>query len=410
MDLPEPVERLSASPPLRILGMVASPSDMEPLDVDHEQRLVEETIKDLRADGLVELTWLKGQTWRDLQRAMWSSLWHVFHLIGHGGFDPGTQEGAIALSDETGHQYLLRATGLAGLLDGHYHMLLVVLNSCAGVRGSDSDAFSSTAATLVRRGVPAVLAMQYEITDEAAIAFSRDFYQAVAEGLPLDAAVSEARKAVVYSLYNTLEWGTPVLYMRSPDGRIFDVSPETSPAEGRQTGDREEEERRNQLEELYDRARRSHRAKDWRAVAGVFDEIHEVDPEYPDPEGLLVSAREALTAQRPAQKAAALYDQGLRHMEAEEWSQALRCFEELQRLEPDYRQTQTLLSRARHEIAKPPTIEVPDLSGQNVSQASSTLAKMGLKLGDKKEAPSETIAEGEIKEQNPEVGMEVEPD
>src|SRR3712207_8645982 len=39
--------------------------------------------------------------------------------------------------------------------------------------------FSSTAATLVRRGIPAVVAMQYEISDPAAIQFSARFYTAV---------------------------------------------------------------------------------------------------------------------------------------------------------------------------------------------------------------------------------------
>jgi hypothetical protein len=66
--------------------------------------------------------------------------------------------------------------------------------------------------------------MQYEITDKAAIEFSRAFYDAVADGLPVDAAVAEARTAI--KMRSTLEWGTPVLYMRSSDGRIFDVPTE----------------------------------------------------------------------------------------------------------------------------------------------------------------------------------------
>jgi beta-lactam-binding protein with PASTA domain len=417
LDLPEPVERLSVSPPLRILGMVASPLDLDPLDVEHEKRLAEEAIKDLRADGLIELIWLEGHTWRDLQRAMRRGPWHIFHFIGHGGFDSATDEGAIALADELGRKYLLGATGMAGLLDGHYPLRLVVLNSCEGARGGDSDAFSSTAATLVRRGIPAVLAMQYEITDEAAIAFSRDFYQAVADGLPLDAAVSEARKAVSYSLYNTLEWGTPVLYMRSEDGRIFDISSQTPPVDTAQEDEREEQERRYRLEELYERARRSHRAREWQAVIEAFDQIREIDPEYPDPEGFLVSAREALAAERQERRAATLYDQGLRHIEAEEWPQALQCFQEVQRLEPHYQNTEALLSQVRHELedaaradaALRPTVRVPDLTGQPLAQAGSMLADAGLTLGDRKEASSETIADGEIIEQTPVAGTETEP-
>ena len=65
--------------------------------------------------------------------------------------------------------------------------------------------------------------MQYEITDTAAIEFSRDFYEALADSLPVDAAVTEARAAV--SMDSILEWGTPVLYMHSPDGRVFDSQP-----------------------------------------------------------------------------------------------------------------------------------------------------------------------------------------
>src|SRR5207302_231387 len=88
--------------------------------------------------------------------------------------------------------------------------------------------FSSTAAVLVRKGTPGVVAMQYEITDLAAIELARSFYDSVAGGLPVDTAMSEARKAVRLSLPGTLEWGTPVLFMRAPDGVLFDVDESTA--------------------------------------------------------------------------------------------------------------------------------------------------------------------------------------
>src|SRR5215217_7422133 len=241
LELREPVEQLAVSPPLKILGMVASPSDLAPLDVEHEKRRVEEAIKDLQTQGRVELTWLEGQTSRDLQRAMIRGPWHVFHFIGHGDFDPETEEGLIAFANEEGYARLLPAEDLALLLKDHWDLRLVLLNSCEGARGSESDAFSSTAATLVRPGIPAVLANQYEITDEAAIEFSRTFYQAVADGLPVDAAVSYARTSLKIEIDNTLEWATPVLYMRSPDGRIFDISSEAQPVKPPQEEETREE-------------------------------------------------------------------------------------------------------------------------------------------------------------------------
>jgi hypothetical protein len=200
--------------------MVASPSDLEALDVEHEKRLVEEAVKNLQAAGLVELFWLEGQTWSDLQQAMRSEPWHIFHFIGHGGFDPTTEEGSIALSDQAGRKRLLGARDLARLMKDQYTLRLVFLNSCEGAKGSDRDAFSSTAETLVRRGMPAVVAMQYKVTDKATIEFSRVFYQAVADGLAVDRAVAAGRTAI--SMESAFARGTPVLYTHSPDRRIFD--------------------------------------------------------------------------------------------------------------------------------------------------------------------------------------------
>jgi hypothetical protein len=209
---------------LRILGMVVSPRDQRPLDMEREKQRVERAVENLQTRGLVELEWLPGQTWRDLQEAMWGGPWHIFHFIGHGGFDANTDEGFIALADSEGRTNCLSATLLGRLLDDHTALRLALLNSCEGAKGSKLDIFSSTASVLVRRGIPAALAMQYEITDRAAIEFARMFYKALATGMPVDGAVVEGRKAISLAVTNTIEWGTPVLYMRASDGVLFDMA------------------------------------------------------------------------------------------------------------------------------------------------------------------------------------------
>lgn len=223
LELPQPIQPVTVTLPLHILGMIASPSDLMPLDVTREKQRMEEALKDLRARGLVDLTWLEGQSWHDLQRAMRKGPWQVFHFTGHGGFDRNADEGFIALTDEEGRTHRLSATQLGRLLADHASLRLVFLNSCEGAQGSEHNVFSSTAATLMRRGISAVLAMQYDITDGAAIEFARAFYEALADGLPVDMAVVEARKAVSLAVANTVEWGVPVLYMRSSRGDLFDV-------------------------------------------------------------------------------------------------------------------------------------------------------------------------------------------
>lgn len=222
LELPHPVTPLAVEPPLRILALMASPTDLPPLDGERERQRLERALAGLRERGLVELHWLAGSTWRHLHAALRRGPWHIFHFIGHGGFSEKDDEGLVALAGEDGRAEMMLASRLARLLADHRSLRLAVLNACEGGRGGKKDIFSSTAAILVRRGLPAVLAMQYEITDEAAIELSRSFYEALADGYPVDAALAEARKAISIAVSNSVEWGTPVLYLRSPDGKLFE--------------------------------------------------------------------------------------------------------------------------------------------------------------------------------------------
>ena len=67
--------------------------------------------------------------------------------------------------------------------------------------------------------------MQYAISDDAAIAFARGFYMALAHGRGIDEAVRSGRIGILGLSRGTLEWITPVLYLRGDDTRLFDVAP-----------------------------------------------------------------------------------------------------------------------------------------------------------------------------------------
>ena len=224
-----PAPPLSVMAPLRILGMVTSPADLHPLDVAGEQDRIRATLQPLVSRGVVEIGWVEGGTWRDLQEAMFEGPWHVFHYIGHGAFDRNRGESVLAFENEAAGSYrAVSPTELGRLIERDHALRLVVLNACEGARGDEQDALSSTAAHLVYRSVPAVLAMQWEISDAAAIEFAGTFYHSISEGSPVDAAVADARLAVSMAVVDSLEWATPVLYMRTPDGQIFDL---TAPVE-----------------------------------------------------------------------------------------------------------------------------------------------------------------------------------
>ena len=178
-----------------------------------------------------------------LRQRLQTEDYNVFHFTGHGGFDQRTQDGVVILEDGAGRGRWVSGQYLGEMLRDERKLRLVLLNVCEGARASSTDPFAGTAQTLVRQGIPAVIAMQFEVTDQSAITFAQEFYRALALSYPVDGAVAEACRAIL-ALGNELEWGTPVLYLRAPDGRIFHmegISPEKlerPPSEERPTPER----------------------------------------------------------------------------------------------------------------------------------------------------------------------------
>jgi hypothetical protein len=223
LDLPFERRPLTVTLPLRILAMISLPAEAVRLDVDEERRKLERGLRELVEADSVEITWLEEATLRALQRGLRRAEYHVFHFIGHAGYDSRLEDGVLLLEDESEGGRLVTGERLGTILNDHMSLRLAVLNACEGARTSPRDPFSGVAASLVQREIPAVVAMQFEITDRAAIVFAEEFYAAIADGYPVDSAVAEARKAILAD-DNEVEWGTPVLFMRVPDGRIFDVA------------------------------------------------------------------------------------------------------------------------------------------------------------------------------------------
>jgi WD40 repeat protein/CHAT domain-containing protein len=220
----QPLQPLAVEPPLRLLIMMANPSDQPPLDIQREVTRLQEAVHQLDEHGLIKIGWVQGQTWQFLQAALRTEPWHVFHFIGHGGFDPASGEGLLALANDAGTTEWLPASALGQALAGHITMRLAVLNTSGAATGEQYNIFSSTATALTRLGVPAVLALPYEIADRAAVACARTFYTALANGLPVGTASAEARTAISLAVTNTLEWAAPVLHMRGMDATLFQLS------------------------------------------------------------------------------------------------------------------------------------------------------------------------------------------
>jgi hypothetical protein len=216
-----PIRPLRVKPPIRVLAVAAHPKEFSPLAVHDEIEGLKRSLEDLRDAEWVELDLLEGATRDTLRRKLYEKSFHILHFIGHGSFDPDHGDGVILLEGEGGEPDPMSAQELSVLLGAHPELRLVVLNVCHGARGSGP--FSGLARSLIKEGLPAVVAMQSAVSDRAAILFSQCFYESLARREPIDRAISKARNAMFVQGFTT-EWGSPVLATRSPDCKIFDLS------------------------------------------------------------------------------------------------------------------------------------------------------------------------------------------
>ena len=210
--------------PLRILVTVSSPDGAVALDTEAEIRLLRTALGPYVELGLIELVFSPDGKLSTLQRLLTSAdraghPFHVWHFIGHGVFDEREKRGFLIFEADRGSR-LVSGFELGTLFHNYDGLRLVVTNACETGVIDELDSLSGITAALVERGVPMVVAMQFRVSDFAALNFAGHFYAAVASGVPADVAVTEARRAIFF-LPNYGEWATPVLYTRDETCRVL---------------------------------------------------------------------------------------------------------------------------------------------------------------------------------------------
>ena len=223
LEIPGAPRPLKAELPLRILAMVSSPEGVVQLDAELERANLERALRGLVELGVVEITWLEGVASLDaLLHVLQGGPFHVFHFIGHGDYDDNVDDGVLLFETETKAPRPVTGKDLGIYLAEPRTIRLAVLNACDGARAASDDPFAGVATSLVQRKIPAVIAMQFAISDAAAVRFSGEFYWKLADSGSVDGALAFARQAL-FAAGNEVEWATPVLFMRVSDGQIFDV-------------------------------------------------------------------------------------------------------------------------------------------------------------------------------------------
>ncbi|WP_239310247.1 CHAT domain-containing protein [Frankia sp. Cj3] len=318
-------------PPLRVLGLVTAPRDLAALDTDGEKARLSEALTDL--GGRVHLEWAPGARWEDLQHILLQGPWHAVHFIGHGGFDQTAGEGTIALEGADHRANWVSAHRLRQLLSIQTPApRLIVLNSCASGQAAVDDLFSSTAAALVRSGVSAAVAMQFAVSDPAAKAFAAGFYQAIATNRSISEAVRVGRIGIAGANATTLEWATPVLYLRGEHGQDSSLFTVTDTVASTRQQDAPSAERAAQtaaVRALYQQAMAKFRTGHYDQALPLFDSLLTLDVHFAD-------AAERHKDCHTRQRATAAYQAADAAEQAGDWPTAIRSYTALLELDPGH--------------------------------------------------------------------------
>lgn len=161
---------------VRVLIVFANPRGTSPLQLGTEDRAIRESIKLSRYRDNISLQTCHASTIHDLRRALLDHEYQIIHISGH-----GTDTG-LMLEDELGGNSVVPQQALADLFQVYSPPLkCVILNAC----------YSLSQGQLTSLGVPFTVAMEGPISDNAAIEFSRGFYDAIGAGRDIEFAYEE---------------------------------------------------------------------------------------------------------------------------------------------------------------------------------------------------------------------------
>ncbi len=222
----QPGKPLAGTP--RLLVVISAPKnltkyDLYPIDAEQTRRSIASALQPL-ADH-VTCEFLQGPaTPSRICERLEAGRFHVLHLLAHGLITKGNSIAHLVLECEEGLADFVEESRFSEIFGGDRNLRLVTLIACAGGVQPRADPFSGLGPAVVERGIPAVVAMRNPIGVEAAALFTEHFYRSLAGSGRVDTAANQARMGMYLDKPGRLEWYTPALFMRLPEGLLWKLS------------------------------------------------------------------------------------------------------------------------------------------------------------------------------------------
>jgi CHAT domain-containing protein len=207
---------------IRVLFVSADPLDQEGVSWPDVKASIERAFT-ARIPDRFDITAIEGASQDALTDAVAQHPFDIFHFSGHGEVVGG--KGHLVLLDRrTKKSARISADSLAVMLGGK-NIQLAVLSACETASGDFASGFAVIAETLVRAGIPAVVANQFPVPDKTVATFVGALYRELLRTGDIDRATSEGRIKLANDPAlqgaTVLEWGIPTLYRRLLASQLF---------------------------------------------------------------------------------------------------------------------------------------------------------------------------------------------
>ncbi|MGE0884779.1 MAG: tetratricopeptide repeat protein [Blastocatellales bacterium] len=183
--------------PIRMLALVSSPPDLPDgsrLNIEREQELLLEAINAPAGQGKLHVDF-EDEAKLEILESSLEAGYHILHFTGH-GIAP-ENGGGLLLEDHDGKRLPVGVNDfVSSLAKGIGTLRLAVIAGCNTAQALYTSGFRDLARALVEKKVPAVLAMQFAISDTAGLKLAEVLYPKLIAGQSLEAAVHAARRAL----------------------------------------------------------------------------------------------------------------------------------------------------------------------------------------------------------------------
>jgi tetratricopeptide (TPR) repeat protein len=200
LDIPPQNELAPVPLPLKMLAVISSPLDLDDdhrLQIEREQEILLQAVNTPAGRGRLQVDF-EDEAKLDILESSLEVGYQILHFTGH-GISP-KDGGGLLLEDAKGESRATATTEiLQSLQKAEGALRLAVISGCQTARTLHVAGFRDLARGLAHRKVPAVIAMQFSISDAGGLKFAEALYPKLVEGRSIEEAMSAARRTLLHS-------------------------------------------------------------------------------------------------------------------------------------------------------------------------------------------------------------------